>query len=313
MSDTKKIGRNDPCPCGSGKKYKHCCSGKVDWNDVFRSKQDWRMHLSVRGRNLYFANRLAEILELDTGKIQNLSDYKARFTASAARAIHEAVLEAWPPQLDITSILEATSTDVSGLYIGDYGIEYISRGIVRHSIYANKLLVVDPFIYPRSVRDDYNPLLEPEQYRAQTLRNVNFWFSLLPWIEAGIIEVIRTPADFDHRLNWESLERQRKKFEENKDLMDAAEVSVQEMKKRHMDKLAFQHLLLGAPDSYIEKLIRQLGLEKDGYTTKDFLQYIQAERERNPDFLEPFGPNVKAGQLHMMTTGTIRDDLSNAA
>ena len=25
----KKIGRNDPCPCGSGKKYKYCC-GKDD-------------------------------------------------------------------------------------------------------------------------------------------------------------------------------------------------------------------------------------------------------------------------------------------
>lgn len=24
----KKIGRNDPCPCGSGKKYKHCCMKK---------------------------------------------------------------------------------------------------------------------------------------------------------------------------------------------------------------------------------------------------------------------------------------------
>jgi hypothetical protein len=23
-----KIGRNEPCPCGSGKKYKHCCQGK---------------------------------------------------------------------------------------------------------------------------------------------------------------------------------------------------------------------------------------------------------------------------------------------
>lgn len=23
--DGKKVGRNDPCPCGSGKKYKHCC------------------------------------------------------------------------------------------------------------------------------------------------------------------------------------------------------------------------------------------------------------------------------------------------
>ena len=23
-----KIGRNEPCPCGSGKKYKHCCHDK---------------------------------------------------------------------------------------------------------------------------------------------------------------------------------------------------------------------------------------------------------------------------------------------
>ena len=25
FSDNKKIGRNEKCPCGSGKKYKHCC------------------------------------------------------------------------------------------------------------------------------------------------------------------------------------------------------------------------------------------------------------------------------------------------
>jgi len=24
-------GRNDPCPCGSGKKYKHCCHGETPW------------------------------------------------------------------------------------------------------------------------------------------------------------------------------------------------------------------------------------------------------------------------------------------
>ena len=26
MSTKNKIGRNEPCPCGSGKKYKHCCA-----------------------------------------------------------------------------------------------------------------------------------------------------------------------------------------------------------------------------------------------------------------------------------------------
>ncbi len=28
MREEKKVGRNDPCPCGSGKKYKKCCMGK---------------------------------------------------------------------------------------------------------------------------------------------------------------------------------------------------------------------------------------------------------------------------------------------
>jgi len=28
-STAPKVGRNDPCPCGSGKKYKHCCLQKT--------------------------------------------------------------------------------------------------------------------------------------------------------------------------------------------------------------------------------------------------------------------------------------------
>ena len=28
MAHSDKVGRNDPCPCGSGKKYKNCCGKK---------------------------------------------------------------------------------------------------------------------------------------------------------------------------------------------------------------------------------------------------------------------------------------------
>ncbi|HJO04080.1 MAG TPA: SEC-C metal-binding domain-containing protein [Acidobacteriota bacterium] len=31
------VGRNDPCPCGSGEKYKRCCEGKVT-----QSQKLWR-------------------------------------------------------------------------------------------------------------------------------------------------------------------------------------------------------------------------------------------------------------------------------
>ena len=29
MASAGKVGRNDPCPCGSGKKYKQCCERKA--------------------------------------------------------------------------------------------------------------------------------------------------------------------------------------------------------------------------------------------------------------------------------------------
>ena len=35
----KKIGRNDPCPCGSGKKYKKCCLGKETTIEVEPKKE----------------------------------------------------------------------------------------------------------------------------------------------------------------------------------------------------------------------------------------------------------------------------------
>ena len=36
VREYKKIGRNDPCPCGSGKKFKNCCMNKKDWNKLIK-------------------------------------------------------------------------------------------------------------------------------------------------------------------------------------------------------------------------------------------------------------------------------------
>ncbi len=44
MNRNSKIGRNDPCPCGSGHKYKRCCQGKstprkIDLRQQYEQKQ----------------------------------------------------------------------------------------------------------------------------------------------------------------------------------------------------------------------------------------------------------------------------------
>ncbi|MBQ7600326.1 MAG: SEC-C domain-containing protein, partial [Clostridia bacterium] len=33
VNKTAKVGRNDPCPCGSGKKYKKCCGARQGMDD----------------------------------------------------------------------------------------------------------------------------------------------------------------------------------------------------------------------------------------------------------------------------------------
>ena len=303
MSSRSKIGRNEPCPCLSGEKFKNCCSRKVDWDSIIRDGRDRRPYLSVRGRNLLFLEQVSGVLQLNKlGKVGTLRQYKAAFTTEAVRKIHEALLYLWPPDLDIVTALRRVSADVSGLYIGDYGPEYIARALVRHSVYANKIFLIDPFVYPAAVRDEYNPILNPEQYRAQTLKNVNLWFALLPWIEAGIVGLIRPPADFDRQLNWDLMTSQMEKFEKNAELRKAQEDSVDELHQRHEKKLAYQQLVLGAPDEYLRGKFVELGLGKDGLQVEDFLESIRQERDRNPDFLEPLGPRSEA-QLFMMSCG----------
>ena len=54
-----KIGRNEPCPCGSGKKYKKCCLNKpkeniknfigdIDLSDIFESHNDYIHNRKVK-------------------------------------------------------------------------------------------------------------------------------------------------------------------------------------------------------------------------------------------------------------------------
>src|SRR5713101_7588440 len=110
MSRQSKIKRNQPCPCLSGEKFKSCCFGKVDWEAMIQHGRAYRPFLSVRGRNLYFVNRISEALQLDTlGKARSLKDYKAAFTADAVRKIHEAIMEVWPPNIDIFEVLKRSA------------------------------------------------------------------------------------------------------------------------------------------------------------------------------------------------------------
>lgn len=191
------------------------------------------------------------------------------------------------------------------MYVGDYSLEQLRSAIVRHSLYATKLLIVDPFIYPLSVRDEYSPILNPAQYRAQTLKNVNLWLELAPWIDAGLVEVIRTPSDFDHKLQWESMKSQEEKFAANPKLQAALEFTADEMEKRHLEDWRFRDQLLSLPDDILIGKVDELTQGENGVSKEDMLAYLRKTREEDPNFLEPFGTGENNSQLTMFSSGAM--------
>jgi len=260
--------------------------------------------LTVRGKNLAFIEKIADAFYLDSdGKPKPLVEYKKAFTARAVRDLHEEITRLWPKTIDIEKALAPLAANVTGLYIGDYSLAQLGQAIVRHSLYAGRLLIVDPFLYPHSVRDQYNPILNPEQYRTQTLRNVNLWLTLSPWIKAGLVEVIRTPADFDHKLQWESLKEQERKFAESPELQAAGTATVEELKARHIEKWKYRDLVLSLPDEALIAQLAELAGLPNGITKEDLLAHVHKQRDDDPDFLDVAAAGKENAQLTSFTSG----------
>jgi hypothetical protein len=58
----KKTGRNDPCVCGSGKKFKKCCESKMIGGRFMATKVDTEASSQIKktvGMTSFFQNHLA--------------------------------------------------------------------------------------------------------------------------------------------------------------------------------------------------------------------------------------------------------------
>jgi methionyl aminopeptidase len=73
---TAKVGRNEPCPCGSGLKYKKCCSGKIEatpnnLKKLYKKKYKIRLKTTKNIEGIKKAGRLAlDTLDLVESKIR---------------------------------------------------------------------------------------------------------------------------------------------------------------------------------------------------------------------------------------------------
>ncbi|MGH7982067.1 MAG: hypothetical protein ACREFF_02845 [Candidatus Udaeobacter sp.] len=262
--------------------------------------------LALRGKNLMFIAAIADALQLDTtDKNLELSDYKRAFTPQAIKKIYEASATLWPDANDLNRVLRAQAATTTGLYVGRYRPEIVLQGVTRHTLYCDKILLVDPFTDPRRVRPEYNPVLHPQKYRTTALMCAELWLSLAPWIFEGLVNFIRTPADFDMRLLFESyqIEEQREKdFPELVELRSRqAHAEVQE------DLEMLEYFMLHEPNDELERFWRATNPGGSEADLARFMRSIENRRARHPYYNDPFEYQRGKGSVSefiVTTTGT---------
>jgi hypothetical protein len=288
MLEKFKFGPNYPCPCLSEKKYKKCCSGKVDWEGLYKSAdENPSNYMSARGKNLQFINKVAGILELDQLTGTPLSTIKkALRDKNKIRSIYECLLDIWPSEEDLNRILQKEKGHHSALFSGTYQPEKLFHGMCRHSLYADRILLVDPFLYPGSVRPEYDPLENPEQYANTTLNNLWIWFGLLPWIDAGIVSFIRSPDDFDLKLRWDSMVLSQEMLDKHNEIRECAKQDradgFPEFKERFKESFT-----LNQPAEKLRKAAKELYPDLDTTKIGEVIAYFEKKEKLRPILLIP--------------------------
>ncbi len=191
-----KVGRNDLCPCGSGQKYKKCHGGPEKEPLFSREGQP----PTLLERNLILLDAVADIF----GKME-WEDLKRKLSGEHVCALYELIAQLWPPDTDLIGLLP-NDNKLRGLCLGEVDPQLMARHVFRFGLYADELMIIDPFHNPHWKIGEFNPLENPDPFRSDTLKLVALIHTLAPWIAAGLVKFIPDPGYFDPPMRAQFLE-----------------------------------------------------------------------------------------------------------
>lgn len=275
---------NAPCWCGNGKKYKDCHFGKKT------PPQE-----SIHQRNMILLAAATDIFGFS--KQKTWADFKKTISGEEVKTFYEVQAALWNPETtDWQAIMPKPDGRLRALYLGDVYPDMIAKNILRFSLYSDELMVIDPFHNPWRLKPQYNPIENPNQFKADTIKLVYFLFRIAPWIRSGIVSLIPDPSDFYSGLrvdSWGMAKARLGSFEVPEE--DKAEA-------RERGRENFARTLYAMPDKDILRMIERSGQSNLTERQKAaVLSYARRKVEDDPIALDQ--PLDEEGQLNAMRGG----------
>lgn len=278
----------DACGCGSGLRFRDCCLGKPD---ALRTSWSER---SIRERNMMLQNGVANVLELHDGR--DWVAVRRAMTDEKIAQLHSVYEALWPLETDLLKLLPKPDNAFRAVYTGQIHPTRITDYALGASLYFGELLVEHPFVHAGIVKPDFSPVKSPRAYRQECLKTLLFFLSIMPLVEARLVNLCPDPCNFDPHLREQM-------FHMAQARSAALEVDMrQDSDFESLMKAEFQRSIMALPGA-VEAQLRKSMPQLDAAALQEALDGIEVLKERDPlAVLQPAdgAPDEKAGQFTMM-------------
>ena len=218
---------------------------------------------------------------------------KASLSVAQVREFYAFIARLWPVDTDLSTLLPKPDSTLRALYLGEYEPEVMLENVFRFCLYADQIVLVNPFDNPNIMADEYNPIHHPDEWKLQTLRLIFHLALLAPWIQAGLVVLVPDPGDFDRQLRV-------KAWDLAKERLKGWEPSEEDIENTAMKRRAMRMFLLH-PRQYMERTLRESNPSICDDEVRQFLDFVERERENDPLLLNETLDRMPA---QIMTTRT---------
>ena len=187
-----KLKARDFCGCGSGRAYKICCEAKP-----VALRPTWEV-ISIRERNMILFNGIRKILDISESR--DWASVRRDITDEKISEVYSLYDALWPLETDLLSMLPKPDGQARGIYTGLLHPRTIANCALGSTLYFDELLVEHPFVHPRTVKDEFSPVKNPQIYRQEFLKSLVLFLHIVPFIENGLINLFPDPCNFDFHL-----------------------------------------------------------------------------------------------------------------
>ncbi len=284
-----EIKSRDACGCGANKAFDECCKPKP-----IHLRPAWD-HLSIRERNLMLFRGIENILELRRG--QDWKEVRRAMTDEKISKIYSVYEALWPLDTDLLGLLPKPDGTARAVYTGVLHPSKIVQTGLGSSLLFGELLIQHPFVNPRTVNDEFNPVKNPQTHHQEVLKSLIFFMQVMPLVEIGLVNLFPDPRDFDCHLRTQTMHLAEERWRVLGPLMQddsGMKTLAEEESKRSLYQLS---------DESQRARIKQASPEFTDDQIEKLVEVIKRMREEDPYAALQDGTHMKGedgGQLIML-------------